>query len=287
MSSSSSSHDDSKLPDLDDRLVTPGTRYEMLDRELIYVPPADGPHATRHSAVLALLQAHVAPGLTVACDLLTRTSKVDDFAPDASVYPSARDPATGGRQLMDLAFEVVSTETMSDAGKKAGKLTARGVRRVFAINVERDRALEWSTELGTWSVLDSGASITDPVLAVPLPVAALLRDARTDDLIARALDLKRNRVIEEIRSQERATGQQLGLAEGKQLGLAEGKQLGLAEGKQLGLIEAVCAFLRARGLPMTDAELARIRGERDPGVLARWVVRVATCVSVAQLFEDV
>src|SRR3954470_11817424 len=136
MSSSSSSHDDSKLPDLDDRLVTPGTRYEMLDGELIYVPPADGPHATRHSAVLVLLQAHVALGFTVACDLLTRITKVDDFAPDASVSPSARHPVTGGRQLMELAFEIVATETMNHAGKKAGKLAARGVRRVFAINVE-------------------------------------------------------------------------------------------------------------------------------------------------------
>ena len=274
MSSSSSSHDDSELPDLDDHLVTPGTRYEMLDGELIYVPPADDPHAERHSSILVLLQAHIATGFTVACDLLTRISKVDDLAPDASVYPSARDPVTGRRQLMHLAFEVVSTETMSHAGKKAGKLAARGVRRVFAINVERDRALEWSTELGTWSVLDSGASICDPALAVPLPVAALLREARTDDLVVRALDLKRHPAIEQIRSQERTDG------------LLEGKQLGLLEGKQLGLLEAVCLTLEARGVPVSDAERAKIHGERDPSVILRWVVRAGTCVAAAQLFDD-
>jgi len=86
--------------------------------------------------------------------MLTRTSETTDLAPDVSVFPRARDPVTGGRQIEQLAFEVVSTESLGHAGRKAAKLLARGVRRVFAIDVERTRALEWSASLGTWSMLD-------------------------------------------------------------------------------------------------------------------------------------
>jgi hypothetical protein len=65
-----------------------------------------------------------------------------------------------------LVFEVVSTESIGHAARKAAKLSARGVRRVFAIDVERSRALEWSAELGslprgTWPSImrsDNGSS---------------------------------------------------------------------------------------------------------------------------------
>jgi len=139
--SSGSSRAASELPDIEDRLVEPEARYEMLDGELVYVSPADRPHGRRHAKILALLEAYAAPGFEVSCDLLTRTSQVDDVAPDASVYPEAPDPRTGGRQLEQLAFEVVSTESMGHASRKARKLTRRGVRRVFAIDVQRSRVL--------------------------------------------------------------------------------------------------------------------------------------------------
>src|SRR4051812_30641197 len=120
------------LPSIDDRLVEPETRYEMYDGELVYVPPADPPHGIRHSKISALVEAHAAADFEVASDMLTRTSKTSDVAPDVSVFPSARDPVTGGRQLEQLAFEVVSTQSIKRAGQKAAKLTERGVRRVFA-----------------------------------------------------------------------------------------------------------------------------------------------------------
>ncbi len=55
--------------------------------------------ADLHSALDALVRAHRAEGYAVAVDMLTRTSRTDDIAPDVSVYPAARDPRTGGRQL--------------------------------------------------------------------------------------------------------------------------------------------------------------------------------------------
>src|SRR6185436_3393747 len=198
--------DDSDLPDVDDRLVEPGTRYEMLDGELVYVPPCDEPHGERHSQLCALLGAHAGAEFKVAADMLTRTSKIDDIAPDASIYPAARHPKTGRRQLDHLSFELVSTETLGYAARKAAKLAGRGVRRVFAIDIERSRALEWSVALGAWSVLDAAGHIVDPALAVPLPIKALIHSMKADDTIARALIAKCNPVIAANDAEARAEG---------------------------------------------------------------------------------
>ncbi|HEU4731669.1 MAG TPA: Uma2 family endonuclease, partial [Kofleriaceae bacterium] len=237
----------SSLPAIDDRLVVPETRYEMHDGELVHVSPADPPHAERHLQLCALIEAHTGAGFEAACDLLMRTSEIDDVAPDLSVYPEAPDPATGGRQLEQLAFEVVSTQSLGGAGRKAAKLAARGVRRVFAIDVERSRALEWSLALGTWSVLDAGGYITDPALEVPLPVEALIHSAKADDAVASALVAKHNPVFEALRAESELKGRIEGTA------------------------EAVVAVLAARGLVLDRGERDRILGERDPARLARWL----------------
>lgn len=109
----------------------------MNRASVVYVSPADPPHSRRHAKLSALLETHAFPEFVVGCDQLARTSKVDDVAPDVSVYPDAPDPRTGGRQLEQLAFEVVSTESLGHAGRKAAKLAARGVRRVFALHITK------------------------------------------------------------------------------------------------------------------------------------------------------
>jgi len=185
------------LPGIDDRLVVPETRYEMHDGELVYVSPADAPHGERHAQLVALLEAHTGYAFEVAADLLTRISRGDDVAPDVSVYPDAADPQTEGRQLEQLAFEILSTQSLGDAAVKAAKLACRGVRRVFAIDVPRSRALEWSAHHDAWQELSATGYIEDSALEVPLPIAAMVHAARTDDAVARALIAKHNPVIEE------------------------------------------------------------------------------------------
>jgi Uma2 family endonuclease len=257
--SSPSSNALTELPAVDAHLVAQDCGYEIDDGKLVDVPPALEPHADRHAKLAALLEAHVAGDFNVAVDMLTRTSATSDLAPDASVYPLARDPRTGGRQLEHLAFEIVSTESLGHAGRKAASLAARGVRRVFAIDVERGRAFEWSRELGTWSLLDAGASIIDPALAVPLPIRALLHSAKADDSIASALLAKRNPVLEAA------------------LDTAE------ARGLALGLAEAILVVLASRALVPQPAERAQILGERDPVRLTRWLAHAAASASVAEL----
>ena len=250
------------LPDIDDRLAPPETPYEVHDGELVHVPPADSAHAIRHSKISALVEAHAGLAFHVASDMLTRLTEVDDKAPDVSVFPRAPDPRTGGRQIEQLAFEVVSTESIGRAGAKAAQLIARGVRRVFAIDVERSRALEWSAALGRWSVLDIAGRIEDPALAVPLPVRDLVDAGKADDAMSRALVVKRNPVIEAVRAQDRATGRATGKA------------------------ESVLDVLALRKVPVDGAARARILGEQDVARLERWLKRALSCATVAELFAE-
>jgi Uma2 family endonuclease len=247
----------SASPDLDERLVEPETRYEMLDGELIYVAPADPPHAERHVQLCALLEAHTGPGFEVACDLLTRTSKVDDFAPDASVYPADPDLTTGRRQLEQLAFEIVSAQSMRVAARKAAKLAARGVRRIFAIDVERSRVLEWAAVPGRWTTLDAAGHIADAALAVALPIVSLIHTVKVDDDLARALVIKRNPVIEAIRADDRAQAK----------------------------AETLVAILAARG-QLDEPRRVGILAERDLARIERWISRAIAGASIGEIFAE-
>jgi hypothetical protein len=137
---------------------------------------------------------------------------------------------------------------------------------VFAIDVERGRAVEWSTSLASWRVLDPSTYIEDPALAAPLPVSALLHPAKADDAMARALIAKRNPEIEAA--------------------IATQALQARAEGFADGMAETLLSILDARGIALEVAERMRIRSERNPAILARWVVRAATCDTAARLFED-
>ncbi len=249
------------MPAVDDRLVMPETRYEVIDGKVSYVCPSDEPHGTYHSKIAALLAAHVVAAYRVAVDMLTRTSEKNDMAPDASVFPAARDDETGGRRLEELAFEVVSTEKLSHAAKKARALVERGVRRVFAVDVERRRVLEWSRRTRAWEILPPEGAIEDPTLVLPLPLHALAEAVQADDAVARALLAKKNPVIEDA------------------LRSAKG------EGKLEGKIEALLQILRARGVRVAKKAEQRVRAERDEAVVDRWLGRAARCASVEALLK--
>jgi hypothetical protein len=265
-------------PPVDERLVVPETRHEMYGGELVHVPPADAPHATRHSKTSALVEAHVGAEFDVASDMLTRTSQAHDLAPDVSVFPFARDPRTGGRQIEQLAFEVVSTETLGHAARKAAELIARGVRRVFAIDVERRRVLGWTGSPASWHALEVGGYIEDPALAAPLAIEPLILAAKADDAMARALLLKKNPVLMEAIAR--------GREEGRQDGLAEGERKGLAEGERKGLTAGLLAVLAARGLSLEPVDRARILGENDARRVERWFARAMCCATVGDMLAE-
>ena len=271
-------HAEIELPPEDERLVVPETPYEMVDGELVHVPPSDYDHGDRQSKASGLIDACVRPEFSVVTEVLTRTSRTTDIAPDISVYPRARDPATGRRRVAELAFEVVSTQSLANAADKARRLSARGVRRVFAIDVERSRAMEWSGGLEAWRRLDIAACIEDPVLAVGLAIEPLVKAAIMDDAIAQALIAKNNPVI----AAEKAASRRTGRAEGKAEGRAEGRVEGLVEGVRRSLLQ----LLDARGIPLVAADRAHILEEQDLQRLERWFARAVRGASIADVLAD-
>src|SRR4051812_7442277 len=218
---------DAELPPEDEHLVAPETPYEMVDGELVHVPPSHYDHGERQSKAAGLLDACVRPEFSVVTEVLTRLSRTTEIAPDISVYPRARDAATGRRQVPELAFEVVGTQSLANAADRARRLSARGVRRVFAIGVERNRAMEWSPGIGAWRLLDVGACIEDRVLAVALAIEPLVKAVRMDDAIARALILKNNPVIAAEMAASHWKGKVEGREEGREQGLAHGRHDGV------------------------------------------------------------
>lgn len=196
---------------VDDRIVAPESRAEIIGGRLVLSPPADEKHAVPHADLAYVLRAHVKAGLNVAIDMLTRTSEADDFAPDASVYEAAREP-DGTRKLEQLAFEIVNEQPLSVQTSKARELTRRGVRRIFCLVTKKAKLIEWSRETDGWSAtpLDQ---IEDDCFIRPLPSVALLQATRADDAVLRALRAKGHPEFEAVREEGRGAALRLGIAD--------------------------------------------------------------------------
>ena len=210
------------LPPVDEYVVEPETRTEMLDGRVVRVSPASPPHAALHAGLDYVLRAHVAPGYGSTSDMLTRTSERWNFAADAAVYKQGADPATGSRYLEELAFEVKHKQSWPNITARAKQLVGRGVRRVFAICVSSEKqggedilveagpVMEWMpgedrwTE-GDWQELDNDTVIEDPCLHRPIQVRALLDAAAADDAVVRALHARGNRVLRALSLRESIT----------------------------------------------------------------------------------
>jgi len=259
VSSITSVHAD--LPAVDERLVAPGCGYEIEDGEIVRWEHADEVEGVIRCSLGALLHAHRAIGREAGVNLLTRVTERDDLASHACVWPSALDPVTGGRQIEDLAFYVLSTERLARAGRRAGKLAARGVRRVFALDVAKQRAFEWSRELGTWVLLPPTTAIGDPSLAVALPVEALFDDKAAQLATVRAFRAKRDPEF---------------LAE-REAGYAEGLKLERAR-----LLRDQLVLRFGALAPELEARVANAPAD----ALARYLERILTATTAAGVFDE-
>lgn len=243
------------MPRVDDHLVEPEvTRDEIVRGQRVYAAPAKEPHAERHFELIQVIGPLLAPGYIGAADLLTRFGPRSDFATDTSVRRVGIDPETGSRYLEELAFEVVSAQSLRDITIRAEDVTQRGVRRLIAIFVKQGTVREWSRERNDWVTLPLDSMLEDPVLVRPVPVRALLDAAAADEAIVDALDSKGSPKLKEIRATERAEGRKEGHEEGRKEGLDEG----LEQGRKEGLETAVASVCQAFGLPFGAAERARL-----------------------------
>lgn len=261
--------DRTSLPAVDDHFIVEGSRVEVVKGKLLMVPPADEPHAAAHGNLGYVLRAHVSAAYVVALDMLTRTSVDSDFAPDASVYPAARDPKTGRRLLEELAFEIAWAQPLQAAGDKARELARRGVRRVFCIGLKHGRVLEWSHDTDAWSPLPDTASIEDRCFVRPIPVRVLIDATNADAAVTRALIARGNPVLAELAA----------------TAVAEGEARGEARGQALATANAIQVILQQRDLQPTAAEIAVIKAA-TPDSLAKWLQRAFSVQTVAALFED-
>lgn len=250
----------------------PETRHEILNGRVTRVSPADESHGSRHSKVSALVEAHVVGGYDVAADMLTRTSEASDFAPDVSVFARARDAATGGRKLEEIVFEILGTQRLGAAATKARALAERGVRRIFAIDVRNKRALLWAPRTGTWEILPPDGVIADPLFVTPLPIAALVGAAQSDDAVAAALLAKQNPVLARESKRSHAEGRE------------EGRVEGLEEGRVEGLAQALLVLLEARGFALSATLRSHVLATTDARTLERWLRRAVTAKGVKSVF---
>jgi len=238
---------------VDDRIVAPESRAEIVEGRLVLSPPSDEKHAVPHADLTYVLRAHVRDGFRVAVDMLTRTSEENDFAPDASVFEAERDPATGGRRLEQLAFEVVNEQALSVQSVKARELAKRGVRRLFCLVPKQGKLLEWSRETTSWSATPL-TEIDDACFVRPLPSSALLRAALADDAVLRALRAKGHPEFDAVREEGREEGMRIGI-------------LDLCDSLGVALPEGAAAELGALHGPALDA--LRVALKRDK----RWPSR--------------
>jgi hypothetical protein len=258
-------------PPIDERLVKPETREQIVRGRRVVAMPANPPHGDRHFKLDYIIGAHVKEGYVGSTDLLTRSAVSSDFATDTCIRRDGVDPRTGTRYLEELAFEVVNEQSLRDITEQAEDLIARGVRRVVAIFVKTGEVGEWSAKKGTWTKLDPEGTFSDPTLSRPLRVKELLDAAEADNAVARALLAKNNPVLTEVKTESRKKG----LAEGEKKGLAEGEKKGLAEGEKKGLmlgIEIACELL---GIELTGERRARLN-ELDASSLEALLAQLRT-----------
>jgi hypothetical protein len=264
-----------RMPAVDDRIAAPESRVEIIDNEVFHTMGSNQPHGVQHFDAVGLFSGVLADGYSGAIDMLTRTDEETDIAPDICVFPSAPDPATGGRQLEEIAFEILDTERLSHATRKVEKYATRGVRRIFALRVTTRMVYEWNHEHGDWMELGVDVLLHDRCFLAPFPPGAFLDRVAARDSLARSLFAHPNRVVTETLGRTHDEGVKLGRDEGVKLGRDEG---------MLAALIAVCETRLARTLDHEErANFAAHRTARDVGYVTNTVATMEPAALAAWL----
>ncbi len=176
-----------RQPAIDENVLGEGCGYEIVEGQVYRLEPAEEDHGTEHFDLPGLLKHCLAPAYKGAVDMLSRPSVGSNFAPDVSIVARDRDPATGGRHLEEVVFEVLDTESLAHVTEKTRRMITRGVRRAFLVDVNDRSVREWSRQDDDWVTLGDDAVITDHCLSVPLPARALVDEILNENTVARSL----------------------------------------------------------------------------------------------------
>jgi hypothetical protein len=260
-------------PRLDDRLVTPEGREEVINGQRVYAAPANPEHGDPHLRIDVVVGTNVKPGYVGSTDMLTRSSAKHDFASDTSVRREGINPLTKERYLEELVIEVVNTQGDKGITDKAVAMTERGVRRVLGVFVRDELVCEWRG--GAWAELPLDSMIEDVALAAPLKVRALLDKAAMGEAAVQGLIARKEPAM--LRA----------LTESEKRGEERGEKRGEKRGERNGELRARRATLRtvagARGFSLSAAQEARVEACDDAAVLDGWIRRVVTAGSVDEV----
>ena len=244
--------------DPDDHIVRPETREEMVRGKLIIAQPAHPPHADRHARLDQIALTHVKPGYIVSSDLLTRFGPTSNFATDVCVRKDGEDPKTGGRHLEELAFEIVSKQSLRHITIRAEDMFARGLRRLIVIFVKRGEVTEWSPTEHRFVPLPLDGVLEDPTLAQPIPIRAMLDAAAAKHAVRVAMWEQDDPWLLERKQELRTRAQHA----------------------------ALLLVLEGRGLPPSDEQRAAIESCTDPERLQHWLRAAGRVNTVAELLDS-
>ena len=258
---------ESPFPPVDERIVQPESRFEVMHGQVYEMMGSHKPHAIATGRLAYILSALVRPEFQAAVDMLTRADRHSDVAPDACVFPKAP-TVSGGRRLEHLVFEVLDSQSVANVTVKVRLLKKRGVRRLFILDINAATVSEWIQ--GSWNELSK--VIEDPTCFVrPLGLKALLEAADADREVALARLAKRTPVLmESIRKGEKR-GEKRGFADGKEEGFADGKE----EGRREGLVEAITWYCEFLGIELSQQRRTALE-RADEGTLRAWVNHLKT-----------
>lgn len=208
-----------RLPAVDDTILREDERSEILNGQVYRTMGAEAPHAMAHFDIPKVLGSCLAEGYEGAVDMLSRVDQKSEFAPDVSIFPRERD-AEGHRKVDEVALEIIDTTRLGEITRKAGKLAARGVRRIFVLDVTDRSVREWDHGSSTWTALPETFVLADRSLVQPVPLAAFLDDLLADDTVARALLARNNSVLQRALGEAETRGEARGEARGHVVELA-------------------------------------------------------------------
>jgi Uma2 family endonuclease len=185
-------------------------------------------------------------------------------APDVSVGDFADEPgwAPGSPPL---AVEYADTgQDERELQKKIVELLGAGTKHIWVVRLTGPRRVEIHEPGRPMHLAKPGEELRAPgILQNAVPVLALYdREAAHEATLRNLLQRRGYASLDAVRAEAEAHGKIEGEAQGRR--------------------SALLAVLEARGLPVAEADRARILAERDPGTLDAWIAGAAAAGSTPE-----
>lgn len=246
-----------------DQLSSPSS-YELSDGHALLCQPTaprGGASAVAGAVALRTDPAVVEAGVEVGHRLGEKTLR----APDISIGNVPAEQPGWAEGAPPLAVEYADTgQDNADLELKVQQLLAAGTRYLWVVRLTGPRRVEVHEPSQPMRVVDAGGELTAPgILQNPVPVAALYdRSASLDVALRNLLQRQGYPDLEAVRAESRL------------------------EGKLEGRAEALLTVLATRGLPLSEAQRARILACADAATLDRWLASATTGATAGEVLGE-